>query len=200
MVTRFQRLTAFIVAVVLAMPLSLFAEKSTVRRTDLEQLAADLERVLGKGSVEVRGTERRPSTPSAVPVAGSVDEQVVEAMNVERRARGLQPLRLNRQLSLAADDRIRDMFSQRYFDHVAPDGTQPFVWVTRRGYRYGTVGENLAVGYRSADRVVNGWMNSPGHRANLLGRKFDEVGISVASGSPTNGYRGPTVVALYASK
>jgi uncharacterized protein YkwD len=162
MVTRFQRLTAFFVAVVLAMPLSLFAEKSTVRRTDLEQLAAELERVLGKGSVEVRGIERR----------SSVDEEVVAAMNVERRARGLQPLRLNRQLSLAADDRIRDMFSQRYFDHVAPDGTQPFVWVTRRGYRYRTVGENLAVGYRGADRVVDGWMNSPGHRANLLGRNF----------------------------
>jgi len=192
MVPRFQRLTALVIAAVLAVPLSLFAEKSTVRRTDLEQLAADLERVFGKGSVEVRGIERRPDR--------SVDGQVVAAMNVERRAHGLQPLKLNRQLSLAADDRIRDMFSQRYFDHVAPDGTQPFVWVTRRGYHYRTVGENLAVGYRGVDRVVDGWMNSPHHRANLLGRNFDEVGVSVASGSPTSGYRGPTVVALYASK
>ena len=194
MVTRFQRLTALAIAVALALPMSLSAEKSTARRTDLEQLAADLERALGRGSVKVSGA------PLSAPAQSSSVEQVVEEMNRERASYGLQPLRLNRQLSQAADDRIRDMFTQRYFDHVAPDGTQPFVWVTRRGYRYRTVGENLAVGYRSADHVVDGWMNSPGHRANILGRSFDEVGISIASGSPTRGYRGPTVVALYGSK
>ena len=79
---------------------------------------------------------------------------------------------------------------------MAPDGTQPWVWVSRRGYRYRTVGENLAVGYGTADRVVRGWMNSPGHRANILQHGFDEVGIAIADGAPLRGYAGPTVVAI----
>ncbi len=198
MFTRFQRVATWLVAVGLAMPMSLFAENSPARRTQLERLAADLERVLGPGSVEVNRNQPRPTM--AVPAATSADEQVLEVMNRERAARGLQPLRLNRQLSLAATDRVRDMFALHYFDHFNPDGMSPFVWAVRRGYRYRTIGENLALGYRSAERVVHGWMNSPGHRANLLGRSFNEVGVTVASGSPTSGYRGPLVVALYASR
>lgn len=164
---------------------------------ELDQLARDLERALGRGSVETR---RSGTPPPARPSYTAVtDAALVEAMNRQRAAHGLGPLRLNTRLSLAAQDRVTDMFEQRYFDHVAPDGTQPFTWVTRRGYAYRTVGENLAVGYTSADRVVHGWMNSPGHRRNILGRGFDEIGIAVASGAPLRGYGGPTIVAIYAS-
>jgi uncharacterized protein YkwD len=119
-------------------------------------------------------------------------------MNRERVARGLVPLRLNQSLSLAAHDRIGDMFAKNYFAHVSPDGIQPFVWARQRGYRYRIIGENLAVGYRGA-AVVDGWMRSPGHRENILQEAFDEVGIAIADGSPRSGYRGPTVVALYAA-
>jgi uncharacterized protein YkwD len=117
-------------------------------------------------------------------------------MNRERAARGLGPLRLNPTLSDAAGDRIDDMFAKRYFDHVSPDGVQPFVWATRRGYRYRLIGENLAVGFRGTS-VVDGWMRSPGHRENILQRGFDEVGIAIADGAPQRGYKGPTVVAMY---
>ena len=119
-------------------------------------------------------------------------------MNRERAAKGLRPLRLNGTLSAAAGDRVGDMLAKRYFDHVSPDGVQPFVWAKRRGYDYRTIGENLAVGYRGT-AVVNGWMNSPGHRANILGRAFDEVGIAISDRAPVRGYTGPVVVALYAS-
>ena len=127
-------------------------------------------------------------------------EAIVDATNRERASHGLQPLRINSKLSAAATDRIRDMFEQRYFDHVAPDGTQPFTWADQRGYRYSLIGENLAVGYRSANAVVDGWMHSPGHRRNILTSGFDEIGIGVAPGAPTQGYGGPTVVAIYASR
>ncbi|HEX8154194.1 MAG TPA: CAP domain-containing protein, partial [Thermoanaerobaculia bacterium] len=80
----------------------------------------------------------------------------------------------------------------------APDGTDPFVWVTRRGYDFRKAGENLAVGYRGAEEIVEGWMSSPGHRANILNPAYEEVGLAVAGGSPTSSFRGPTVVALYA--
>jgi uncharacterized protein YkwD len=163
---------------------------ATAFGSDIDRLAADLERALGKGTVEVH--RKAPvSTPS---------DAIVAAMNRERAAYGLPPLRLNSKLSLAAQDRITDMFDQRYFAHVAPDGTQPFVWLARHGYAYRTAGENLAVGYGTAGRVVGGWMNSPGHRANILGSGFDEVGVAIASGAPLRGYAGPTIVAIYASR
>lgn len=164
---------------------------TTAIASDMHRLAADLERALGKGKVEVRGASARTASPTAA---------IVDAMNRERAGYGLPPLRLNQKLSLAAQDRITDMFDQRYFAHVAPDGTQPFVWLARHGYSYRTAGENLAVGYGTAGRVVGGWMGSPGHRANILGSGFDEVGIAVAPGAPLRGYAGPTIVAIYASR
>ena len=153
-----------------------------------------------KGRVEVsrRSVPAPTSAPAAARQRGA--HELVDEMNRERAAHGLGPLRLNDDLTLAAQDRIADMFDQRYFAHVAPDGTQPFTWVSRRGYRYRAVGENLAVGYPTAARVVRGWMESPGHRANILQRNFEEIGIAVANGAPVRGYGGPTIVAIYASR
>lgn len=171
---------------------------TTALAADLDALARDLERVLGRGSVTVQ--RRASGAPTRSDREAVSARALVDAMNRQRAAYGLGPLRLNESLSLAATDRVADMFEQRYFAHVAPDGTQPFVWIHRRGYHYRTAGENLAVGYTTADRVVGGWMRSPGHRANILGRSFEEIGIAVANGAPLRGYGGPTVVALYASR
>jgi uncharacterized protein YkwD len=199
----FQRLTAFAVIAALVLPLSAFAENRSRARTDLERLAADLERALGRGSVVIEedvarasardGGERAEarSTPAA--------QTLVAAMNRQRAAHGLGPLRLESRLTMAANDRVQDMLEKRYFNHVSPDGIQPFTWVSQRGYRYRTVGENLALGYRGA-AVVDGWMRSPGHRENILQSSFNEVGIAIADGSPARGYRGPLVVALYGSR
>jgi uncharacterized protein YkwD len=125
-------------------------------------------------------------------------ESIVAAMNAERRQRGLGELRLDSRLNAAATDRARDMFAKSYFNHISPDGTQPFVWVKNHHYRYATIGENLADGYRNARAVVDGWMRSPGHRANVLGTSFEDVGLSIVRGSPTRRTNGYTVVALYA--
>ncbi len=164
----------------------------------MQALAADLERVLGRGHVEVNGSPPLEQ-PEARPVS-TFEEAVIHAMNRERAVYGLEPLRINSRLSLAAGDRINDLFAKHYFDHISPDGTEPWTWVEKRGYDYREIGENLAVGYPSASAVVSGWMHSPGHRANVLGRDFDEVGVAIAAGSPTRGYHGPTVVALYGER
>jgi uncharacterized protein YkwD len=124
-------------------------------------------------------------------------EPLLDLLNAQRARQGLRPLKLNRKLNAAAEDRIRDMFERRYFGHVAPDGTRPDVWVGRRGYRYAALGENLATGQRSAPEVVRQWMRSRGHRATLLG-KFEHAGIAIAAGSPSGRARGHTVVALFA--
>lgn len=194
MPSHFQRLTAVLIAAALAFPMSAFAENRSNGRTDLERLAEDLARVFGRDKVVVeRSTPRRTPSTSAVSA-----EAIVAATNRQRAAYGLKPLRLNQRLSLAAENRVDDMLAKRYFDHVSPDGVEPFVWATRNGYKYRLIGENLALGYRGADRVVTGWMNSPGHRENILTAEFDEVGIAMSDSSPSRGYRGPLVVAMYA--
>jgi uncharacterized protein YkwD len=144
-------------------------------------------------SAERRRLPQTESTPITA-------ESIVAAMNAERRHQGLGDLRLDSRLNAAAADRAGDMFAKRYFNHVAPDGTQPFVWVRNRHYRYATIGENLADGYRNARAVVDGWMHSPGHRANVLGPSFEDVGLSIVRGSPTRHTNGYTVVALYGSE
>ena len=121
---------------------------------------------------------------------------LLQAMNEQRALRGLPPLHRNARLDEAAHDRIHDMFEFRYFAHVAPDGTEPFVWVRQRGYRYTRVGENLAMGQTAARQVVQQWMASPGHRANILGN-FADTGIAIVSGTPTGRSRGYTFVAMY---
>ncbi|HYR26914.1 MAG TPA: CAP domain-containing protein [Thermoanaerobaculia bacterium] len=192
----FQRFTALAVALAILFPLSLSAENRTRSRTDLEKLAAELEARLGRGSVVVEGRQTRTSAPAA-PSEDAYASAIVAAMNRERAAHGLGPLKLENRLSLAAQDRVDDMLRKRYFDHISPDGVNPFTWVQSRGYRYRLVGENLALGYRTSQSVVTGWMNSPGHRENILKSGFDEVGIAFSESSPMRGYRAPLVVALY---
>lgn len=194
MLQRFQRLIALMTVFVLAVPASTFAENRSRARTDLEKLAADLEARLGRGSVVIEGADAPVAASTATPY-----RSILDAMNRERAARGLVPLRLNDALNRAAANRIDDMLAKHYFAHVSPDGVQPFVWATRQGYRYRLIGENLALGYRGT-AVVDGWMHSPGHRENILERSFDEVGIAVADTSPRKGYRAPLVVALYGTR
>src|SRR5688572_6124480 len=167
---RFQRLISVVVAAALALPVSVFGESRAQTRTDMRALAEELAAALGQNSVEVRGSRQTASRRVVRSDSTLSLQALVAEMNSYRAQEGLQPLRMNTRLNNAATDRIRDMYSKRYFDHVAPDGTQPFVWAQRHEYRYATIGENLAAGYPSAHRVVAGWMNSPGHRANILGR------------------------------
>jgi len=182
---RKQRLTSLVLAITLALPMSAFAESRSRGRTVLDQIAAELE------------LRRRDA---AGPAGETPALQIVEEVNRERARYGLGPLRLNSKLSAVARDRADDMFAKRYFDHVSPDGIDPFTWALRRGYRYSIIGENLALGYRTSNSIVDGWMHSAGHRKNILTRDFDEVGIAIGNGSPTRGYRGPLVVALYAAR
>lgn len=196
----FQKVAALALAIVVAVPLSASAETRRLSQTDVEQIASQVVSaiVTSRRARTVPAPPAQRRTSPAQQTAGISREAVLNAMNQERESRGLGPLRLDSRLNAAAADRINDMFDKGYFDHVSPDGTQPFVWVKYRKYSYATVGENLAEGYRNAGGVVNGWMNSPGHRANLLGRSFEDAGIAIVRGSPSGRTNGYTVVALYA--
>ncbi len=112
---------------------------------------------------------------------------ILAATNNYRQEQGLSPLTLNSQLNQAAITKANDILAKQYFDHVAPDGTQPADLVTATGYAYLRVGENLALGNFTTDNdLVSAWMNSPGHRANILAPNFSEIGIAAVAGTYEN--------------
>ena len=200
-----QRVSAVAIAALLLSPVSLIAESRRLSETDMRRMAEELSAILGAGSVRVERGDARPApsrrtsqTERASSPSSFDSRAVLDAMNRYRREAGRPPLRLSGTLSLVAGDRVEHMMTNGYFDHVSPDGVQPFVWLPRRGYRYSTAGENLASGYRSADALVQGWMSSPAHRANILGN-YEEVGLAAAPEAPVRRMSGPLVVAMYAS-
>lgn len=103
--------------------------------------------------------------------------------NLQRTGNGLAPLIENAKLNSAASRKVQDMFNRQYFEHVSPDGKNVGDLVEGYGYAYISVGENLALGnYKNDQELVQAWMDSPGHRANILSTKFTEVGVAVGKG------------------
>ncbi|MDE6501028.1 MAG: hypothetical protein K2L10_02980 [Ruminococcus sp.] len=103
--------------------------------------------------------------------------QVAVAVNRERSANGLNPLKYSDELSESAIIRANEI--QTNFSHTRPDGTSCFTAVTDMGISYRYIGENIAYGQKSPEDVMNAWMNSSGHRANILSENFDYIGIGV---------------------
>lgn len=136
----------------------------------------------------------------AVPAVGSEinAENVLRLMNEQREKRGIAPLRGDLRLEAAAIDRMRHMEEEQFWAHTAPDGTPPFLWIAPRGYRFTAAGENLARGFDSAEMLVEAWMESPGHRANILRADYFDAGISVIDGYTTGPGAGRSVVVLFA--
>ncbi len=123
-----------------------------------------------------------PTTP-----ASSQAAQVLSLTNAQRTANGCAPLTVDARLTSAAQAHTEDMATNNYFSHDSQDGRSPFDRMTAAGYRFSTAGENIAMGYRTASDVMNGWMNSAGHRANILNCSFTDIGIGYAvatDGSP----------------
>ncbi|MGW4508532.1 CAP domain-containing protein [Streptomyces sp. NPDC004436] len=120
-----------------------------------------------------------PVQPSAAPATGAAAE-VLALVNQERAAAGCQALTLNAKLTKAAQDHSADMASHSNMSHTGSDGSDPGQRITRAGYTWSTYGENVAYGYGSAKAVMDGWMNSPGHRQNILNCSFKEIGIGLA--------------------
>ena len=114
------------------------------------------------------------STPSNV---SSIESEVVRLVNAERSKQGLSPLKMSAELSKVARTKSQDMADKNYFSHTSPTYGSPFDMMKQFGIKYNTAGENIAKGYDSAQSVVTGWMNSPGHRANILSPNFGTIGV-----------------------
>lgn len=112
----------------------------------------------------------------------SFEFQVLNLVNKERTQRGLSPLNYSYELEKVAKAHSLDMASRNYFSHNSPEGKTPFDRIKNAGISYNSAGENIAAGQKSPEEVVNGWMNSPGHRANILNSNYTKMGIGVIYG------------------
>ena len=130
------------------------------------------------------GPRPNPPAPSTAPApSGGVTTQVVTLTNAERAKAGCGPLAVNATLTAVAQAHSQDMATNNYFDHNSQDGRTPFDRMTAAGYRYSTAAENIAAGQRTPQDVMTAWMNSPGHRANILDCALKQIGVGYATGS-----------------
>lgn len=149
------------------------------------------------------GTEQTPITPNENRNTGPKDtkqnvteqkkaqtgisefaQRVIDLTNQERRQAGLSPLQADTELSKVAQIKTEDMEKNNYFSHTSPTYGSPFDMMRDFGIEYKSAGENIAQGQRTPEEVVQAWMNSPGHKANILSKDFTHIGV----GFEANGY------------
>lgn len=116
------------------------------------------------------------SNPSNI---GTVEEEILELVNIERAKYGLSPLKLNSELCSLAKTKSCDMSQNNYFSHTSPTYGSAFDMMKAANIKYNTAGENIAQGYKTAEAVMKGWMNSEGHRANILNSSYTELGVGL---------------------
>lgn len=117
----------------------------------------------------------------------AIESEVVRLVNIERSKKGLQPLKENWQLSRVARYKSADMATKNYFSHTSPTYGSPFRMMESFGIKYSAAGENIAYGQKTAQQVMTAWMNSPGHRSNILSPSYTQIGVGYAtnkSGTP----------------
>ena len=120
---------------------------------------------------ETTPEETKPQTPEEADYIA----EVILLVNQERAKEGLAALQTNDAITGAAQTRAEEL--PTLFDHTRPDGSSCFTALDEAGVRYWTAGENIAAGYATPAQVVAGWMNSPGHRANILNGSFTTIGV-----------------------
>ncbi|MFB6812313.1 CAP domain-containing protein [Streptomyces sp. NPDC056387] len=122
-----------------------------------------------------------PAKPAApAPTASGPAAEVVALVNEERAKVGCPALTVNAKLTAAAVNHSQDMAAHSNMSHTGSDGSDPGQRITASGFSWMTYGENVAYGYSTPQQVMTGWMNSPGHRENILNCAFKEIGVGLA--------------------
>lgn len=105
--------------------------------------------------------------------------EIIGLTNQTRIDQGLNPLQINEKLMIAADEKLSDMERNRYFSHESPEGVSPWYWIEKNNYSYIHAGENLAINFNNSEKLLSAWLSSPEHKANLLSKKYSEIGVSI---------------------
>lgn len=143
----------------------------------------------------VPDTPIKPDIPSIPDSESSgamsqLEQLACDLVNRQRAAYGLEPLTINTDLSLKARIKSKDMKTNNYFSHTSPTYGSPFDMMKTLGITYRSAGENIAMGYTTAEAVVNAWMNSQGHRKNILSANYTAMGIGYVDGYWTQWFIG----------
>lgn len=117
--------------------------------------------------------------PNAAPLS-SYEKEVIRLTNLERTKRGLPALTENWQLSRVARYKSQDMIDKNYFAHNSPTYGSPFTMMQSFGLKFSSAGENIAYNQKTPQEVVTAWMNSEGHRANILSPSYSQIGVGAA--------------------
>lgn len=121
--------------------------------------------------------------PQVSQTVTSYEQRVIDLTSQRRAQNGLPALKANWQLSRVARYKSQDMHDKRYFSHTSPTYGSPFTMIRNFGINFSAAGENIAIGQATPEAVVNAWMNSSGHRANILNRNYTQIGVGyVADG------------------
>ncbi len=145
-----------------------------------KEIAAPPPLRLGPSSLPLSG---QSAAPSGVQAGTLTKSGVILQTNKERSVNGHATLTENSLLDESAAIKADDLFSKQYFEHISPSGVGPANLADKVGYEYLMIGENLALGgFTGNVDLVTAWMNSPGHRANILNAKYTEIGVAVKQG------------------
>lgn len=132
-----------------------------------------------------------PGQKLTIPTQQSIkalESEVVRLVNIERSKHGLAALKENWELSRVARYKSADMAAKNYFSHTSPTYGSPFRMMESFGIKYSSAGENIAMGQRTPQEVMNAWMNSPGHRANILSPSYTQIGVGFAKNQSGKAY------------
>lgn len=113
-----------------------------------------------------------------------LQNQVLKLVNIERKKEGLEPLKIDKKLTSVAQVKSDEMEKKGYFNHKSPKYGTPFQMMDKFGIKYMVAAENIAYGQETPEKVVKGWMESPGHRKNILNSRFHEIGIGISKNEP----------------
>jgi uncharacterized YkwD family protein/spore coat assembly protein SafA len=177
-------LTLVLVLVLFSVPITALADSYTVKKGDSMWKIAVRYQI---GVQEIINANPQVKNPNLIypyqklnipniDQVKTVEREVIRLTNIERQKHGLQPLKENWELSRVARHKTWEMREQGYLSHNSRSGT-PFQMMKAYGIKYNSAGENIAKGQRSAQEVVQAWLNSEGHRKNMLSPNYTQIGV-----------------------
>lgn len=142
-----------------------------------EQAEAPAEPAEETPEPQIETEDQTPQNETSTDELGSFEAQVIELTNQERSKYGLPALQADSELSAVAEEKSADMARNQYFSHTSPTYGSPFDMMKSYGVDYRSAGENIAMGQQTPEQVVNAWMNSEGHRQNILSTSYTHIGV-----------------------
>ncbi len=165
------------------------AEEQTKETDQAQQTEPKAEESVQESPVVQQPVQQQPpvqtneTTNQVTYSLSQFEQEVVTLTNNERARYGLQPLKIDLKLSEVARLKSSDMKENGYFSHTSPTYGSPFDMMKQFGIQYRAAGENIAMGQRSPQEVVQAWMNSEGHRKNILSSNFTHIGVGHVEGN-----------------